>query len=92
MSEPVPIRPGVQPTIDLEREMLEWCQIQIRAFIRDHGTAPSRVGMALMGGSGREDPLKTLVNSWDIYNRASTLEVCATSAMLLTRMAVSSCE
>ncbi len=85
MTEPLPIRDGIIPEIDLEREMLDYCQTQLRNYRTENKAAPTRIAIVL-AGRDEDGKFSTLANSW-ADDRCSRMENCSVAAALLLRRA-----
>lgn len=87
MADPLPIRPGVTPELDLEREMIDYLQTQLRRFGESAGNPPTRIAIALMG-KGANDKFYTHANSWDAREEVSRIENCGLAATLFMQRAI----
>lgn len=87
MSDLIPIRDGVIPAFDLEREMVDYCQTQIRRFVEGAGNPPSRIAIALMGKNAEGD-FHTRVNSWDERKEVTRMENCSMASALFLQRAL----
>ncbi len=86
MAEPLPIRDGILPELDVEREMLDLCQTQLLRFKEQAGCPPSQIAIALIGKNG--DTLHTRTHSWDAKEEHRRIETCSVAAALFTRRAI----
>lgn len=82
---PIPIREGVDPQFDGEREMIDYCYQQVRNFAHKTGFAPSRVAMVLMGS--KDDVFNSHTASWDSEGKHPRIVTCSTAATLLLQRA-----
>lgn len=83
--DPIPLREGILPEYDGEREMVDYCQGQIRAFAQQFGTPPSRAAIVLMGS--KDDEFATRTHSWDSDGKAPRVVTCSVAASLLLKRA-----
>lgn len=83
----VPIRDNIEPGIDAERELIDWCLTRLRTFREDAGVPPEQIAIVLIG-LDRNDEMYSLANSWDVYSRRTRLETCSMAATLLTARAM----
>lgn len=75
-----PIRPDIEPTMDVERELIDWCIEQVRGHVKAHG-APRSIAIALIGQT-------STVNSWSPGNEDQLRgECCGYAAALLLKRA-----
>lgn len=89
MSDPVvPIRDGIRPEFGNERELLDYCQQQIRDFAKDAGVPPTRIMIAL-ATHAPDGRLHVKTNSWDTEGKFACVENCGLAAMLFTERAIS---
>jgi hypothetical protein len=87
MAEPVPIRSGIEPEFDTERELQDYLMMKLRRFREDTGSAPNAVAIVLLGD--RDDgTLATLAHSWSPDNSRSRFETCSMGSALLTQRAI----
>ncbi len=77
MADPLPIRDGVVPKLDLEREMLDYCQGRIAAHVKRYGEAPDAIAIVTQSAKGRT------AHSWSPVKGSDMLTTCATAAALL---------
>lgn len=84
MAEPVPIRKGVEPEFDNEREMLDYCAKELREFREVAGIPPNRVAVVLIGHDGENQ--FTRCNSWSL--EGTRFETCSMAATLLMQRAM----
>jgi hypothetical protein len=86
MSDPVPIREGVEPKTDFEREILDFCVSKITGFAEDYDTPPTTIALVL---SGEKDDRKfTDAYSWDASEKRSRLETCSLASAVLLKRAI----
>jgi hypothetical protein len=88
MPEPTPIKPGVTPQFDAQREVLDWCVMQLRRWDGDAKTTPEGVVMVMFGRANGQ--LHTITNSWSPTDSRSRFETCSIAAALLTERALKS--
>lgn len=86
MTEPLPIRDGVIPSFDVEREMVDYCQKELRLFIKGAGQPPTRIAVVTMG-KGDDGQFHSRANSWDAREQTARVENCGTAAALLLKRA-----
>lgn len=85
MTEPVPIRDGVLPEMDVERELLDYFQKEMRLYHEKVGAPPTRVALVL-SGKNESGTMQSRTNSWDSAEEFLRTEHCSfASAMLLQR-------
>lgn len=78
-----PIRPGVEPKLNVERELIEWAKDRIIDFTVKHG-APHSIALVL----SNKDQIGA--QSWTPYeNGPSRAENCGAAAAVLLKRAVS---
>jgi hypothetical protein len=87
VSEPVPIREGVVPSLDLEREMMDYLQTKLRQFKDSAGQPPTRIMLAL-GGKGENERFHTITNTWDARDEHTKSENCGLAVILFTQRAL----
>lgn len=87
MTDPTPIREGVSPEFDLERELIDFCQIQINRFKEGAKVPPTRIAVALMG-KGDDGKFHSRVNTWDTKEEHCKLENCSAAAALFLDRAI----
>lgn len=81
-AEPIPIRAGVQPRFDAERELVDFMALKVEGHIRDFGEPPEDVALVLGSGKGRS------VSSWTLCGDGDKAATCgAAAALLLVRAA-----
>lgn len=78
-----PIREDIRPELDLERELLEWCQARIKQFTTESKIEPSRIAMVLIRPGDGEREMRTMCSTWDVEDKAARVETCALAALLL---------
>jgi len=83
----IPIREGVVPDVDLEREMVDFVQTQLRRFKEDSGQPPTRIAVAIMG-KGSNDKFYTRANSWDAREEVTRIENCGLASTLFLQRAL----
>lgn len=88
MSEIVPIRNGVTPELDVERELIDYFAEQVKGFREEHGIPVSRVAIALLGRDGKKKMVYSRTSSWDTREEASRLELCGAAATLFLQRAM----
>lgn len=81
--EPVPIRPGIVPEYDGERETVDYLASKVRDYTQRAGRAPDAVAVVFVSDYGDHD----VAYSWTAgeQRRAAT---CSRAAFLLTRRAL----
>lgn len=85
MSSPiVPIRAGVTPELDAERELIDYCASKVRRFIKDNGTSATRVAIVLLGKVD-EDNHAFATYTWDMLESRPASEIRGHAALLLMR-------
>lgn len=79
-----PIRDGIEPTLDIERELIEYAIDKIRRYCEEHGP-PASIALVLIG-EARGDA-KSQAYSWSPGDdNSSRLHTCSVaSAMLMDR-------
>ncbi len=87
MTNPLPIREGIIPDSDTEREMLDYCQKELRLFREEHGAPATRIVMALVG-EDKENNLHSRAHSWDVKEERSRAETCSFAALLFLHRAL----
>lgn len=87
MTDPLPIREGIIPDFDTERELLDYYQKELRVFREQHGVPPTRIVIALVG-ENKDGDLQTRTNSWDVKEERSRAENCAFAALLFLHRAL----
>jgi hypothetical protein len=87
LADPTPIKQGIEPEFDTERELVDFATIQIRRFCTDVGVAPQSIAIVLIGEND-EGNCYTKVNSWSPDNSKSQFETCSMGAALLTNRAI----
>ncbi len=87
MSDPLPIRDGVIPALDIEREMIDYLQSQMRQFNEGARQPATRICIAL-SGKGEDGRFHTRANSWDSREETTTMEHCGLAVMLFTQRAL----
>lgn len=85
MAEPIPLRKDLQVTVDMEREMLDWCATQLREFREGSGCTANKIALVLLGDDGSDQYSST--SSWS-PGGGSRVEVCSVAAALFMRRAV----
>lgn len=90
MAEPTPIKPGVAPVFDSERELVDFFITQMRAFTSKHGLAPSTIAMAFTAEDA--GAFKTGAYSWALDDKSTRLQICSVAATLMHKRALSAHE
>lgn len=87
MSDPVPIKKGIDVQFDVERELMDFFAMKLRNF-RDAADAspPEGVAIVLLGKSPG-DRLVSIATTWSPSNTLSLFEISAMGAALLTKRA-----
>lgn len=80
--QPVPIRPGIVPEFDGEREMAEYLAMMVRDYAQRAGRAPEAVAVVFVSDFGDHDYAYSFCPGEQ--RRAAT---CARAAHLLLRRA-----
>jgi hypothetical protein len=84
---PVPIRPGIEPSLDVAREMRDYAWAQIENYIKEHGEPPASIAVALIGPD-RADAFSQ-ANTWTPTNEnTSRLHACSIAATLFLNRAL----
>ncbi len=83
MSEPVPIKAGVLPTVDGEREMVDYLQGQVARHVETWGEAPTAAAIVLHSKNGYSTHSWSILENTDRDGRAN----CAAAAGLLLERA-----
>ncbi len=87
MTDPLPIRDGIIPGFDTEREMLDYCQKELRFFREEVGVPATRIAIVLIG-ENEEGLQNTRCNSWDSIEKHSRFETCAFASTLFLQRAL----
>lgn len=86
MTEPVPIRPGVEPDLDVARELRDYAWGKVDDYVAQHGE-PHSIAFVLIGRDAVGTP--SIAYSWSPRDEGSTLlHSCSVAAALLTRRAL----
>ena len=86
MSEVVtPIRKDVDPKLDEERELLDWCMTQVRRH-KKH-CSPTSVAIVLLGHTD-DGKFITTINSWSLDEKRTRIETCSVASTLLLQRAM----
>ncbi len=83
----LPIRDGVIPELDVEREILDLCHTQLRRFKEQAGCPPTQIAIALIG-KGDDDKLYTRAQSWDAKEDRYRIETCSLASTLFLKRAL----
>lgn len=87
MADPIPIRSDIEPTVDVEREMVDYCRDRLAAYCKKHGTPPATIAIALVGSNHAEAVSEAY--SWSPKDEnLSRLHACSTAAALLFKRAL----
>lgn len=86
MAEPVPIKSGIAPEFDTEREMLDYFMQEMRTFREVSRVPPSRIAVVLIGYN--DGYLYSRAGSWTTNTTGTKLETCSMAAALLMQRAV----
>jgi len=88
MAEPTPLREGIVPEFDVERELLGWLQDRLRSYVTEFGEVPCHVTLAFMGDlENYQAP--AVSNSWSPGNEnASRFVVNMAAAGLFQKRAM----
>lgn len=81
-TEPIPIRAGVEPALDVEREMRDYCWQKIREYTEAYGP-PSEIALVLLGKN--EVDAMCLAHSWSPSDTGTRLRTCAAASALLLK-------
>ena len=82
-----PIRPEVAPTLDVEREMLDFFAMNLRGYIEEHGEPPRSLAFVLVGPD-RGDACSTGYSWTPGDEESSRLHCCATASAVLMKRAI----
>lgn len=83
----VPIRDGIEPEIDVEREMLDYVRDKLKEYREAYGEPPGSIALALIG-EPRGDA-GSLAHSWSPKNdNASRLHTCGAAATMFMHRAL----
>lgn len=85
MSDIVPIKPEIEPTIDVEREMLDFTAMKLRDYVQEYG-APASIALVLIGPNKAGS--HTLAYSWSPKDSTSRFHTCSVAAMALSKRAL----
>ena len=82
-----PIRPDIEPTVDVERELRDYTWDRIRGYVERNGEPPVSIAIVLLGrdhgGSADE------AHSWSPgEEERSRLHCCSTASALLLKRAL----
>jgi hypothetical protein len=88
MSEPVPIRDGIAPTMDSGRELLDFCTTKIAGFAEYYDAPPTTIALVLLGE--RDGQKFTDAYSWDTTEKRTRLETCSLASAVLMKRAIES--
>lgn len=87
MTEAIPIRPDVEPTLDIEREMADHVRESVRDYIAENGGPPVTIAFVLIGPD--DGAHAAIARSWSPGNeQRSRLQACATAAAVLMKRAL----
>ena len=82
-----PITADVQPTLDIEREMLDYVAMKLRDYVTAIGEPPFSIALVLVGRDHGE--AKTEASSWAPGDEdSSRLHTCAVASVALTKRAL----
>lgn len=84
MSGIVPIRSGVEPEFDAERELIDYCATKVREYATRHGVAPTRIVVCLMGKTGCDEQ-SYQTSCWDVLDTRTESEMCGHAIALLAK-------
>jgi hypothetical protein len=84
VSEPVPIRRGVDPQFDTEREIIDFARTKVREFTIEQEAPPTRIVMVLVGKSSDHEQAST-THYWDTESSRTESELCGHAIALLTK-------
>lgn len=76
-----PIRPGIEPEFDSERELIDFVRERVREFCGDHD-APRSIAFVVTSGQ------RAVAHSWTMETDVSRGECCGYAAALLMERAV----
>jgi hypothetical protein len=85
--EPIPIREGVVPEFDLEREMLDFVQLQLNIFRNAAGVPPTRIAVVVMG-KDKSERFTSRTRTWDTKNEVGRIENAAIASTLFLHNAI----
>ena len=87
MDNVAPIRPTVEPAMDVRREMVQFVAEEIARYVEQTGQEPFSIAFVLLGDD-RGDAY-SFVNSWTPGDEnRSRLQCCATASALLMKRAL----
>lgn len=83
----MPIKPGIVPKLDVEREMLGFVGDKLREYIEEYSEPPAAIAFVLIGPD-RGDAA-AVAYSWNPRNEnTSRLQTCSTASALLMKRAL----
>ncbi len=87
MSEVQPIKPGIMPEIDAEREMLSYVAETLRKYHDEHGAPPMAIAFVLVG----PDLAEATTSAYSFApadTQSSSLHTCSVAAAVLWKRAL----
>jgi hypothetical protein len=85
--EVLPIKEGVSPSLDVEREMLSYVSEKLAEYSKMHGQPPASIAFVLVGHG--QAGSQTDAYSWSPADETiSRLHTCAAAAAVLTKRAL----
>ena len=83
MAEPTPIKPGLAPVFDAERELVDFFITKLRHYQDKHGGLLPNTIAVVFTATDAEHALKTGAYSWALDGTATRFQTCALASTLL---------
>lgn len=84
---PIPIRPDVEPAMNVGREMVQFVAEKINEYVNEHGFPPTSIAFVLVGPDRAE--AQTIGQSWSPGDEdRSRLQCCAVASAVLMKRAL----
>jgi hypothetical protein len=87
MTDLIPIREGVLPEMDVEREMVDYLQKEMRRFKDDASQPATRIALVI-SGKGGDGKFYSRTNTWDSRESSTTCEHSAYASAQLMKRAI----
>lgn len=87
MDNVAPIRPDVQPAMDIPREMIQFVAEKINEYVKENGCEPVSIAFALIG----PDAGNSISSAWSWSpgdENRSRLQCCSVASALLMKRAL----